>query len=55
MNNVWLFGIKIEFYIWLLLVEKSINDIYFNNCLYLWDNGGYIMCDCEDTKSTLDS
>ena len=52
MKNVWLFSIKIEFYIWLLFVEKLINDTCFNNSLYLWDNGGYIMCRYEETKST---
>lgn len=53
MRNVWLFGIKIEFYIWLLLVEKLINNICFNNCLYLWDDGGYIICSYEYMKSPL--
>ena len=36
----------------LLFVEKSINNICFNNCLYLWDNGGYIICRYEEMKST---
>ena len=52
MRNVWLFGIKIQFYIWLLFVEKLINNICFNNSLYLWDNGGYIICRYEEIKST---
>ena len=38
-----------------LFVEKSINNIYFNNCLYLWDNGGYIIRSYEYMKSTPDS
>ena len=53
MRNVWLFGIKIQFYIWLLFVEKLINNICFNNCLYLWDYGWYIICNYEYMKSTL--
>ena len=52
MRNVWLFGIKIQFYIWLLFVEKSINDTCFNNCLYLWDYRGYIICSYEYMKNT---
>ena len=52
-RNVWLFSIKIQFYIWLLLVEKSINNICFNNCLYLWGYRSYIICSYEYMKSTL--
>ena len=55
MRNVWLFDIKIQFYIWLLFVEKLINNICFNNCLYLWDYGGYIIHRYEDIESTPDS
>ena len=53
MRNVWLFGIKIEFYIWLLFVEKLINNICFNNSLYLLDYGGILYVGMDTWKVPL--